>query len=650
VKLPRPRLSTLRFSGLRGVVFPRRRLGTWWRTHRRRLLQFWGVGIASSVVVTAASAAGYLEGTQAKTLDLLMRLRGSELVSDVVIVAIDDDAFESIGQRQPLPRDYLAKLIRGLQRAGAAVVGLDITFDAPTTPAADLALARAITEFGDGGLSRVVLTSHSTPKSGPLAAPALLAAVVRGAPEAPEDKDGLIRNATLVVPRSEERLEPSLPLAIVARLGGLGPGAIAAALGERGGELALPVWRRGHGLDRPGAPPLAIRPGEIFRVNYVGKSRSLLTFPANVVAALADPSVEIAPDNPFRGRVVLVGATFQESRDFFATPHGVMPGVEVHANVVHMLLTRSFIRPSGWLLSFGLQVLAVLGTGAALVSYSPTVATIVSVGGMFVIGLPASYLVFQRGSYWVDFMLPILATRFLGFGADALERRRFRLAFSRYVSKEVAAQVLAEAPGLRGERREVSILFSDLRGFTTMSETMDPEQVAALLNEYFDAMTGAIFKYRGMINDFVGDAVMAVFGAPLTDRDHALHGVQAALAMAEALEALNLKWKGEGLPQLRMGIGIHSGEVFAGNVGGRSRVKYTLIGDAVNVASRVEGLNKELGTTMLITEATRRLLGDRVEARDRGPREVKGRAELVHVHELQGLGAGGPGTQGGVEA
>lgn len=296
MKLPRLRLSALKLSSLRGVKLPRRRLGSWWRTHRRRLLQFWAVGIASSVVVTAASATGYLEGTQAKTLDLLMRLRGSELVSDVVIVAIDDDAFESIGQRQPLPRDYLAKLIRGLQRAGAAVVGLDITFDAPTTPADDLALAQAITEFGDGGLSRVVLTSHSTPKSGPLAAPALLAAVVRGAPEAPEDKDGLIRNATLVVPRSEARLEPSLPLAIVARLGGLGPGAIAAALGERGGELALPVWRRGHGPDPTGGPPLAIRPGEIFRVNYVGRSKSLLTFPANVVAALADPSLEIAPD------------------------------------------------------------------------------------------------------------------------------------------------------------------------------------------------------------------------------------------------------------------------------------------------------------------------------------------------------------------
>ncbi len=169
---------------------------------------------------------------------------------------------------------------------------------------------------------------------------------------------------------------------------------------------------------------------------------------------------------------------------------------------------------------------------------------------------------------------------------------------------------------------------------------MAPEQVAAILNQYFDAMTAAIFKHRGMINDFVGDAVMAIFGAPLADREHAEHAAQAALAMTEALRALNLRWEGEGLPELRMGIGIHSGEVFAGNVGGRARVKYTIVGDAVNVASRVEGLNKELGTTMLITEATRHLLGDRVEARDMGPREVKGRAELVHVHELLAVAGG----------
>lgn len=626
----------------------RNRLGPWWRTHRRRLLQFWAVGIGASVLVTAASMLGYLERTQARTLDLLMRLRGSQLVSDVVVVAIDEDAFDSFGQRQPMPRDYLARVIRGLHRAGAATVGLDVTFAAATAPAADTALARAIAEFSDGGLSRVVMTSSATPTAGALADPEFLGRVVRGAPDVPEDPDTLIRNTTLLVPGPGDRLGPSLALAVLARLGGMSQRALDDALGAPGGEVALPVWRRGTGLDRRGGPPVPVRPGELVRINFVGKARSFLTIPSNVVAALADPRVEIAPDNPLRGRVVFVGATFQESRDSFATPHGVLAGVEVHANIAHMLLRRSFIRPSGWVLSFVLQVLVVMATSAVLVTCSPMVGTLVSVGGILLVGFPASYIVFHGGGYWVDFMLPILTTRFLGFGADTLDRRRFKVAFNRYVSKEVAAQVLAEAPGLQGERREVSILFSDLRGFTTMSEAMEPERIAALLSEYFDAMTTAIFKHRGMINDFVGDAVMAIFGAPLTDRQHALHAVQAALGMTEGLEALNLKWKEEGLPQLRMGIGIHSGNVFAGNVGGRARVKYTLVGDAVNVASRVEGLNKELSTTMLITEATRRLLGDRVETRDCGPREVKGRAEAVHVHELLGLRSDGSGVREGV--
>jgi adenylate cyclase len=196
------------------------------------------------------------------------------------------------------------------------------------------------------------------------------------------------------------------------------------------------------------------------------------------------------------------------------------------------------------------------------------------------------------------------------------------------------ARVLADAPGLRGEHREVSILFSDLRGFTTLSERMEPERIAAHLNEYFDAMTRAVFAHRGMINDFVGDAVMAVFGAPVGDPEHAWHAVQSAIAMDGALQALNRRWEAAGLPRLRMGIGIHTGSVFAGNIGGRDRIKYTVIGDPVNVASRVEGLNKDLGTTILVTEETLAAAGDRVPVRDCGPQAVKGRVEKVRVFEV----------------
>jgi adenylate cyclase len=253
------------------------------------------------------------------------------------------------------------------------------------------------------------------------------------------------------------------------------------------------------------------------------------------------------------------------------------------------------------------------------------------------LGVPASYLAFSRGGYWVDFMLPVLATVLLGLGAEALARRRFREAFTRYVSREVADRIQADPASLAGERRVVSILLSDLRGFTTLSESMPPEQMAVRLTEYFDAMTAVIFAHRGMVNDFVGDAIMAFFGAPLDDPDHALHAVESAVAMERTVRELTRRWEAAGLPILKMGIGIHTGQVFAGNVGGTGKVKYAVVGDAVNVAARVEGLNKEFGTVMLVTEATRLAVGDRLEVNDRGPISVKGRREPVHVFELLGL-------------
>jgi adenylate cyclase len=204
------------------------------------------------------------------------------------------------------------------------------------------------------------------------------------------------------------------------------------------------------------------------------------------------------------------------------------------------------------------------------------------------------------------------------------------------------AKVLADDPSLQGEYREVSILFSDLRGFTTMSEHMQPADLAAHLTEYFAAMTAAIFKHHGMINDFVGDAVMAVFGAPVADPDHAWNAVQSALDMDRALAELNTKWKTTGEVELRMGVGIHTGRVFAGNVGGRDRMKYTVMGDPVNVASRVEGLNKDLSTTLLITEETLAAVGDRVRVRDCGPVAVKGRVEKVRVFEVLNDGRNKP--------
>jgi adenylate cyclase len=611
----------------------RQRVGAWWHRHRRRLLQCWALGTVVSVGLTAVAAAGYLEGTKALSLDLLLQLRGPRLASDVVIVAIDDAAFEGLGQRQPISREHLARVIRGLQRAGAAVVGLDIALTTASAPGADGALARAIRDFADGGLSRVVLVAVESPQSGPLSEPMFWMSVVRGSPDLPDDLDGTTRRVAPLV-LQEGRLAPAFAVAVTARLAGLDQPALERAVAV--GSVRVARWREEGGVAP--ATPIDVRPGDFWRINFMGPARSFLTVPSNAVAALADGGA-VAADNPFRGRVALVGATFRDSREFFETPYGRVAGVEVHANVIHMLLTRTFIHPSGWVITLAIQLALAFAAGILMVTTRPMVAAGVVLVVAPLLGVAVSYLAFQRGSYWIDFSLPFVATQVLAAGMDWLERRRVRRAFGRYLSPQVAAAVLADAPSLIGQRREVSVLFSDLRGFTTMAETMAPEEVAQRLDEYFDVMTRIIFQHGGMVDDFIGDAVIAVFGAPLRDSDHALHAVQTALAMDEGLQALNARWAEAGLPALRMGIGVHSGEVFAGNVGGRSRTKYTIVGDAVNVGSRVEGLNKELGTTILITEATLSMLNGRVKARDCGPLPIKGRHEPVRVFELQGVAA-----------
>jgi len=555
----------------------------------------------AACAVTGASAMGYLESLQARALDLLIYLQSPRQPSGLVIVAIDDAAFDALDRRQPLPRDYLARVLRGVTRAGAATVGFDISLTSLGTPDGDRALARSILEAAAGGVRRIIVAGPTLPARGPLSDPAVARVVITSASDVPVDADAVVRRAALRV--------------------GDAP-AFAAAVAN----VSLPD------------------PGALHRINFIGPGGSFLAIPSDAVAAIGDMNVDIASDNPLRGRIVLIGGTFTDGRDVHRTPYGFMPGVEIQANIVHMLVTGSLVRPAGWLAGFSVQLVAVFLAGLVMVAMRPLWGTAVCLAGALALGVPASYLAFSRGGYWVDFLLPVGVTSLLGVGADVLARRRLRDALGRYVSPEIATRVERNPASLAGERRQVSILFSDLRGFTTLSERMAPEQMAARLTEYFDAMTSTIFARRGMVNDFIGDAILAVFGAPLDDPAHARHAIESALAMGETLAELNQRWQAEGLPPLRMGLGIHTGEVFAGNVGRAGKVKYAVVGDTVNLASRVEGLNKELGTTMLVTEAAYRAAGLDLEVNDRGAISVKGREEPVRVYEVIGVrSAAGPG-------
>jgi CHASE2 domain-containing sensor protein len=320
---------------------------TRWRARRRRVAEVWIAGVLASLVVTGASALGYLEGLQTRTLDLLQRLGARQPPGGVVLVAIDEAAFRGLGFRQPIPRAYLARVIDGLRRAGAAVVGLDVVLSAPTTPAEDGELARALLTFARDGRSRVVPVDAPPLGSGPLADPALLRALVRGSDRMPVDGDGVVRRVAPLVPRPDGGATPALALALLGHV--LPPAANGGR--ERDADLgAYPRWRpdgtwalRGEGA--------ALRAGDLWRINFLGPPGSFLTIGSDDVARLGDPAVgddAVAEDNPLRGRLALVGGTFADSRDAYPTPVGRLPGVEVHATVAHMLATRTLLRPAGW--------------------------------------------------------------------------------------------------------------------------------------------------------------------------------------------------------------------------------------------------------------------------------------------------------------
>jgi adenylate cyclase len=210
--------------------------------------------------------------------------------------------------------------------------------------------------------------------------------------------------------------------------------------------------------------------------------------------------------------------------------------------------------------------------------------------------------------------------------------------FGQYVSKDVFDHLVSnpELARLGGSRREMTVLFSDIRGFTTVSESGQPEEIVRTLNEYFTRMVELVFKHSGTLDKFVGDMVMALFGAPLDDADHADHAVEAALDMIVELRTLNERWKAEGRPELDIGIGINTGPMIAGNIGSDVIMSYTVIGDDVNLGSRLESLNKQYGTRIIISESTRQQLKRKYVLRPLGDVVVKGKTRPVAIFELLG--------------
>jgi len=350
-----------------------------------------------------------------------------------------------------------------------------------------------------------------------------------------------------------------------------------------------------------------------------------------------DPSV-------FRDTIVFVGVTAAGLHDVFMTPlgsTGQIPGTQIHATVTDQLLASVFIAPAVWPLQIG-----VLFVCALLVAVL-TVALPMRVGFLAVlittVGVAALGLTLFRQGVWLSLIEPFIAIALASTGGlawqyfvEGREKRQVKRLFSRYLSKDVYDQVLKNPAlaELGGKRRTMSVLFSDVRGFTTLSERGDPEALVLQLNEYFSRMVEIVFEHRGTLDKFVGDMVMALFGAPLDDEDHADHAVSTAIAMTHGLDELNARWRAEGRPTLGIGIGVNTGEMIAGTIGAETVRSYTVIGDAVNLGARLESLNKDYSTQIIISAFTAQQLKGRYNLRPLGAVVVKGKTVPVEIFEV----------------
>jgi adenylate cyclase len=610
---------------------------------RARVLRAMLIGLLVSVAVTALSRTGILAGWETRAVDAFLFLRERVPAPEIVLVVIDDDAFAALGQRQPLPRRYLADLADFLLRSGARVVAFDLVVTTPSQPEDDQALVATARRWAAERPGALVFASLAVPEAGtraytllPPFSPELTALL--GFANAPVGADGVVRRFTPALTASGGGRIPALSLAALAGSTGLGAGEVVARLGAARATIPLPV-RDEHGRLARAETSLAQLGGIPWRIDYTGPPGAFTSFPSEPLVALARSGTTPDADNPFRDRIVLVGATFLESRDSFPTPTGLMSGVEIQANMVNTLLARRTLLPPPWYLNLALLTAVCVSISLLSLWLRPAWLALVALGLVAAL-VAASYEAYTRGGYWLDFLAPLLGTLAYLQGAHWLRRRRLRSAFGQYVSPQVMDQVLRQGSSLGGEVRRVTVLMSDLRGFTTISENLPPEVVSAMMNEYFTAMVDVILAHRGLVQDFIGDAIMAVYGAPLDDPEHCWHAARSAVGMHAALESLNRAWEADGRGPLAMGVAVHTGPVFAGTLGAPRKKKYAVLGDTVNLTSRMEGLNRDLGTGILISGAALAALRDRVVVRDRGRVAVKGRREPVEIHELLSLEEG----------
>ena len=608
----------------------------------------------------------FLRFMELKALDLRMVSRGPLPTSgQVVIATVDEKSLSEIG-RWPWSRSMTAKLVDSLKEYGAKAVGFDIVFAEPeqsTGPSADAILAKSVKDAKNVSLGYFFHTSMKDVEflseeyinaSGSLIAGSMYSMVrVKGhdgdynlikahapVPSIKEiaesgensgyfnafpDPDGVIRWSPLVI-KFQDNFYYSLPIALLMQY--LDYPMIVLNMAEFGvdgitlGDLRIPTDESGRLL-----------------INYLGPAK---TFPHYSISDLI--AGRISPDL-VKDKIVVVGATATGIYDLRVTPFSpVYPGVELHATVVENILQGNFLEQSAWTTFIDICGIIVFGmiigiTIPRLKALQGILLVMVLLGG-FVAG---NTIIFAKYNTWLNMVYPVLTmmTIYLvitvyRYFTEEREKKKIRGAFQYYLTASVINELLKDPTKLKlgGDKKDLTVMFSDIRGFTTISEKLTPEELVHLLNEYLTAMTDIVFKYEGLLDKYIGDAIMAVFGAPVDQPDHALRSCRTALEMMATLKGLQQKWAAEGRPFVDIGVGINSGDMVVGNMGSNMRFDYTVMGDNVNLSSRLEGINKEYGTHIVISEFTYEVVKEEVFCRELDAVRVKGKKLPVKIYEL----------------
>ena len=624
-----------------------------------------------------------IEELRLRIFDFFQTLRPrQQSIRPVVIVDIDEASLKEVGQ-WPWARTAVADLITRLHALGAVVIGLDIVFAEPDRmspsvvaeslrgldsetrdrlaglPSNDKVLADAISQarvvVGQAGSATVEprTTAEMALQSGfairgPDPSPFLVtfpgllrnvlpieqAAAGRGLFSINPEHDGIVRRVPVIM-EAQDALVPSLSLDVL-------------RVASRAGAILVRTDQAGvRAVAVPGLEMPTDRNGQ-FWVHFNRHD------PARYVSATDVLHGRVGAER-IRGKLVLVGTSAVGLLDTKTTPvEAAMPGVEVHAQILESALTKSFLAYPNY--AIGAELIAAVAVGLAIIVAAPMLpaSIVIALGAVLIAGLVGmSWYFFTAHSLLIDFTYPLLSSwliylvlSFVNYFREQKQRQQIRSAFGFYLSPHLVEQ-LARSPEklvLGGEERRMTVLFSDVRGFTTISEHYkdDPQGLTHLMNRFLTPMTNAIIERKGTIDKYIGDAIMAFWNAPLDDNDHEANACEAALEMLARAEALNVEFKREAetdgglyLP-LHIGIGLNTGPCVVGNMGSDFRFNYSVLGDTVNVASRLESRTKDYRLPMVIGSRTADGAGQKFATMEIDLIQVKGKTQPEAVFTVLG--------------